>query len=54
MVYYQILNVLHDLGLRISILNLCAPFMVEMDHCHADDSIVNFVIPLVVLINNFL
>ena len=50
----KILNVLHNLVLRILVLNLSPPLMMKMNHRQTNNPLVYFVIPLVVLVHHLL
>ena len=54
MVHDEVLDVLHAFGLRVPVLYLGASLVVEMDNSHAENSIVDLVVSLIVLINHFL
>lgn len=53
MMYYEILKLLDGFSLRISILDLGASFVVEVNDGHADNGLIYFVEALVVLIHYF-
>ena len=50
--HYQILNIIHNLILRILVLNLSPPLMMKMNHRQTNNPLIYFVIPLIILIHH--
>jgi hypothetical protein len=47
----QILDIFDSFGLGVTVLDFCTSFVVEVNHCHTDNSIFYLLIALIVFIH---
>ena len=52
MMHYKILNILNGFSLRIPVLYLSSSLMMKMNNRHTYDTLIDFMVPLIVLVDN--